>query len=499
MGLEHSVPPGLLESSLPIHRVSEVALIYCSLGLLLLSCVDQGYVGTAIKMAWFVSFILVCQINLGAAFGIYVASVAIYAVQLSNDFSSNFQRPDNLAMLIFLVFLFRAGIRTPLFSERRWLVMSVTLFLAYTLLQMIGLGVMTRGLFFFCMRMFVVPFGLFLLFWRARLSFRELRAFIGVMVVLGSYVALVSILERLNWYSVLLPTWIGDPTFNQTIADGRSGGPFLQSEWNGFALGLLFCFVFAKIYETPPNYRIGKYLLLGFFGVGIYVTYTRAAWLAVAVATLILVWQLPSAGRFRKMKRLAAASAVLALLAIFVLLPNGTARDRFQDSGTVFYRFNLWASGLEMASQRLIFGYGFGQFQRLVTEYKSTWPDVPDMQISGEGNVAHNTLMDILVEQGAFGLILYIALIWQIFRAGIRAGASIWPTYGAGWVLAFSAVYCINAMFVVAFEPTTNYVFFGTMGLIASLGSRIENARAVSVEKSVYRDASKWRCLPTAG
>ena len=478
-------------------RVCEFVVICCSLGLLLISCIDLGVLGKITILIWLGSLVLVSRVNLGAAFGIYVASVAIYAVRLFEGWGSIFQRPDNFALLIILFSLVMAGFRKPLPAQERLLAASILLFVAYILIQMVGFGFLTRSLFAFCMRMFGLPFTFFLLLWRAKPSHRELRGFSLVLMIFGSYIALVSILEVCGWHSILVPRWIGNPALNPALATGRAGGPFLQSEWNGFALSLLFCFPFVGIHKAIGILKVVRCLTLGLYATAIYLTYTRAAWIATTTATLIFFWQVPRPGTFQGFKR-AAGAFVVALLVALALMSGGTARTRVQDSGTIYYRFNLWAAGLEMASSRPLFGYGFGQFQHRVSEFKTDWATPDEIPITGEGNVAHNTLVNILVEQGIFGLALYMFIGWQIFSRALRAGATIWPVYGPGWVVAFCLAYFVNSLFVVAYEPTTNYIFYGMLGLLVGLRSRSELVLRFSQVKANPQLTSEWQYSPSA-
>ena len=64
----------------------------------------------------------------------------------------------------------------------------------------------------------------FLLFGASAFRPREIRAFVGTMAFLGIYASVISYLERLGWYALAFPPWIGNPAENVTIGIGRSGG-----------------------------------------------------------------------------------------------------------------------------------------------------------------------------------------------------------------------------------------------------------------------------------
>ena len=73
-------------------------VMYLSLVLLLISCVDDNFAGSVSKIVWLVSFVAISIINVGAALGVYIASAAIYSVRHYDGIGSVFQRPDNIAL-----------------------------------------------------------------------------------------------------------------------------------------------------------------------------------------------------------------------------------------------------------------------------------------------------------------------------------------------------------------------------------------------------------------
>src|ERR1700686_3007470 len=87
-----------------------------------------------------------------------------------------------------------------------------------------------------------------------KLRERELDALQIGMAVLGRYMGLVSILERIPAYDWILPPWVGDPSLvpfdpflEGWIGSGRSGGTLLQPAWNGLLLSLIFCILLLRI------------------------------------------------------------------------------------------------------------------------------------------------------------------------------------------------------------------------------------------------------------
>ena len=383
-------------------RVGEFVAICCSLGLLLISCIDLGVRGKITILIWLGSLVLVSRANLGAAFGIYVASVAIYAVRLFEGGVQYFSGRTISRCSIILFSLVMAGFRKPLPAQERLLAASILLFVAYILIHWWASGFPTRSLFAFCMRMFGLPFTFFLLLCRARPSYRELRGFSLVPMIFGSYIALVSILEVCGRHSILVPRWIGNRALNPALATGRAGGPFLQSEWNGFALSLLFCFPFVGIHKAIGILKVVRCLTLGLYATAIYLTYTRAAWIATTTATLLFL-QLPRPGTFQGLNGRRERSRWSCWSRLFHT--SGTARACSKTPVRSHYRFNLWAAGLEMASQPAVVRLRVRTSRIELTSSRRIGLLPDEIPITDEGNVANITLVNAPeVEQGIFGL-----------------------------------------------------------------------------------------------
>ena len=145
------------------------ALMYLSLALLLLSTIRDGPVGDAVTLLWLGSLAVLAFLNAGAAFGLYIAAVALYGILHFSGWGSIFERPDNYALPLVLGGLgWRTLTRRP---GRLWNRSTIVIgtFLAYGLLQGVWLGIMDRLTFAWYMRMFGLPLLMFLLLGRYRL------------------------------------------------------------------------------------------------------------------------------------------------------------------------------------------------------------------------------------------------------------------------------------------------------------------------------------------
>jgi O-antigen ligase len=452
-------------------NISNQVLIFVSLVLLLASSTDVGFVGIIAKFLWLLTLIIICTQDIGAAFAIYIVSVAIYNAYHVLSPSSLLDRLDNIGLVLFVIFaILRVKIKA--LNKTAFLSCLILMFVFSALIQARVGNYLEWYSFSQFLRMFGLPLICFVLLRLSSPSLREVRSFFMVIMILGAYMAVISIFEKLNLYSFIVPFWISEPSINVTIGSGRSGGPILQSEFNGFALGLIYCITLGEIYLRKNRIPIFKYLILVLCILGVYFTFTRAAWLAVLVASFFFLFLSSSSSFMKSFRFLASIPIAVVLLIMLFVFPSQLTKERASDTGTINYRINLWAAGLKMASRKPVFGHGISQFQVGAPDYQARLGFVPELFIPKMGTGAHNVFINILVEQGIFGLIIYILIIRQVFLLSKVSSDRIFSRFGASWISAFTIIYFINAQFVNIHEPTTNLIYFGTMGLIAGLKKR---------------------------
>jgi O-antigen ligase len=74
--------------------------------------------------------------------------------------------------------------------------------------------------------------------------------------------------------------------------------------------------------------------------------------------------------------------------------------------GSLGNRREIWLAGIHAFAQRPLTGYGSGRFLQAVT---------PELGLNA--NVAHNSYLSVLVEQGLPGLVLYLLMMFAVYRA----------------------------------------------------------------------------------
>ena len=445
----------------------EAAIAYASFILLLLSCTGESVAGNIGKLLWLSSVFMLTWLNIGAAVAIYISSLAIFSVAGSGH-GSVFDRPDSVALVIIILKSVLFGATSGVTRGKRRLVLILVSFCLVTLWQIQLFGNLSRhnvGLF---ARMFGLPLLFYVVLCRQAVGSSEVQGFLRITRLLGLYMAVVSILEAFDLYSVIIPSWIADARVNGTIGTGRAGGLLMQPEWNGLVLGLLACLELGRTFMIKSSSKPLAFMAMAVCLMGVSVTYTRGAWLGVVLAAPLLLRATVVYKRDKPGSVLLAMMVGLGLvLCLTAVLSSTMTQSRVGNEETVRYRFNVWASALEMVKSRPLLGFGFGRFRENVDDYPSPLHSGPS--IKWKGAVAHNTPISIIAEQGLIGFVLYLLTFVFIVRISKRSAGTVWPRGGPVWVLAFVLVYVVNIQFIVAHEPTSNLLFFGTMGIISGL------------------------------
>jgi O-antigen ligase len=186
--------------------------------------------------------------------------------------------------------------------------------------------------------------------------------------------------------------------------------------------------------------------------VALFLTFSRGAWLATAIALLVVAMPRAFSLAPRHQRRMIVASALIVPPLILVAGLLAQQVERFQSllstAGTGFLRLHLWTSALQMAMDHPLFGVGLDQFLYHYPMYLH-----PDAWREPNLSHPHNLVLDFWLRLGVLGL---GALAWAsivFVRSLIRGRAiareisssdptridRVWITYGiAGSAIAFA-------------------------------------------------------------
>ena len=188
---------------------------------------------------------------------------------------------------------------------------------------------------------------------------------------------------------------------------------------------ILLLFTFGSEYSTKMRF-ISAFFLLIFSG-GLFFSYTRAAWLSILLAAVVLVIYLLRI-------RLYTVLAIIAVMAsvffyyqsdILIALESGKHKNiknknfeqRIQSITNVTTdasnteRFNRWSSALRMFNEKPLVGWGPGTYQFQYAPFQiSSEKTIISTNFGDVGN-AHSEYLGPLAETGILGLLSVLAII----------------------------------------------------------------------------------------
>ena len=314
----------------------------------------------------------------------------------------------------------------------------------------------------------LVPFVLYHL---AGLVFDDaasLRRFETFALITLAYLSFTAIMSLAGISALIFPRYILDEGLG--IHADRARGPFLQAVANGVTLNLLGLIAL----DSFRRKRLRGVLALIFLTavpLALLATKTRAVWLSFA-ASFVMLFFTSSSLRLRR----ACLGLVLAVsIGVLVIFSFGTAGtsfdDRLEERGPVEFRLAVYQAGWEMFLDKPLAGWGAENMQPELAKRISDFHQ--------EAFFFHNTYLEIAVEHGILGLMLYLWMVVALFRLGRKPRNSalsphcsfldgpfrlLWPV--------LLGVYLLNASFVVMNYQFVNGLLFTIAGMLAAQNRR---------------------------
>ncbi|MFN2132900.1 MAG: O-antigen ligase family protein [Anaerolineae bacterium] len=237
-------------------------------------------------------------------------------------------------------------------------------------------------------------------------------------ILSGATVALVGIVQ---W-------WFGAPVPAGSV--GRVTGVYYSPNHLALFLERVWPLALALALQRGGSRKWVRWAwaAVGLIGTGLYLTYSRGAWLlAVPVALGVLGWT------YRRRLRwwmVAGTLIAVVLVASNVLVGRATTRAGLLDE----IRIPVWQSTLHMIADRPWLGVGLDGFRPLYPRYMQ-----PEAWTEPVLYHPHDEWLDAAVRTGLPGLALFAALVALCLRALIR-----WARGATGWQRAL-ATGCVAA------------------------------------------------------
>ncbi len=400
--------------------------------------------------------------------------LATLALMLFHPPDFNFHSVDRAAfgLLIFVVLLRVCALRDPLqFRSLVTCPMLALLLLAFCGVVSQPNDAETWSLF---AAKWLVPFALYRLAAYIFEDERSLLRFETFSLVVLAYLSLTAIFFMIDAKQFIFPRYILDESLGYH-AD-RARGPFLQAVANGVTLNLLGL-IALNSFRRKRLRGVLALLFLVALPLAIVATKTRAVWLSFALSILVLLLFSPSL-RLRRVCLCFVIAGILGLAWVVTFADHNTSLgDRLEERGPVMFRMAIYQAGWQMFLQKPFTGWGAADMQ---AELSKRISDFHQDQF-----FFHNTYLEILVQYGLVGLLLYLWLVVDLFKLGRKQNQSflhrdsdlldaqfrkLWPV--------LLSVYLLNGSFVVMNYQFVNGFMFTVAGLLLAQNRRLEAAES---------------------
>ena len=322
---------------------------------------------------------------------------------------------------------------------------------------------------------FWMPAAAYLVLRCANFSERDWKIMLASLSCFGVYLAVTGIAEVYGQWWAVFPRYISDPTLGAHF--GRARGPALNSVSLGMFLAVCFWAAWLLWSRVGRFWQIVLPVAMGLMCVGLYFTYTRSGWLALA-ATLaaIPLLHLPRSWR----PALWTGTLVAGFLgAVFVggkLIHMNRHDVNGAASHSVYQRESFLLVSMRMFADHPLTGCGFGRFYDRKLPYLSDRSQQLELE-SIRALDHHNAFLSLLTETGLVGMSLFIGLLVAWSRTAWRLarddGRESWERTQGLFALAVLAIYATNAMFHdLTLLPSEQWLLFLAAGAAVSLQSK---------------------------
>jgi O-antigen ligase len=271
---------------------------------------------------------------------------------------------------------------------------------------------------------YLVPAFLYCILRNIKPNARWVGSALAVFLIFGLYLSATAILEITKQWSLVFPSFIGDPKLG--IHFGRARGPML----NSVRLGMCLCACLAAlwtflVWQRPKHVStwIVASTLTPLLMAAIALTYTRSIWMAaIAIVVIMLLTMLQGKTRLTAVGGLVFGAVLAALIAG----PNLIAFKREYSAAETLESTKMRGAfayvSWKMFEDRPLIGYGFNQFQ----VYNRPYLDdrTTDIRLESiRGYVHHNSYLSLLVDLGLVGAVLFALAsaammrgVWTLMR-----------------------------------------------------------------------------------
>jgi O-antigen ligase len=346
---------------------------------------------------------------------------------------------------------------------------------------------------------YLIPAFLFCLIRHTEIKPRVIWPAVTVILLFGVYLSLTAILEITKQWSLVFPSFIGDPKLG--IHFGRARGPMLQSVRLGMCLNLCLAILWTFPIWLFARERWAWLMALSLtplFVLAILLTYTRSIWMGMGAIVIILL----STMLHGKTRTLTLGSLLLfGAVGGLVIGPSLVAFKReYSEAETLestrmrgAFAYVSW----KMFQDSPIVGFGFNQFQVHNRPYLDDRTTNIRLE-SIRGYVHHNSYLSLVVDLGLIGATLYLIAALSLMRncwvVWVHPLAS--PYARSASVLSFCvvAVHAIQMAFhEVSFSSIENSILMMALGM-----SQVYRDELVGQTERQLAESQAWTSEPAS-
>jgi len=257
----------------------------------------------------------------------------------------------------------------------------------------------------------IVPATLFMMSRRLIYDRRSMTVLSVFFLIIGAYLGFTGVCEHYHLDAFVFPKVILDPAYG--IHFDRVRGPFGQAAVMGGALLVIGLWILW--FHTAFRKRWVTWLVFLPMLASTYWTNTRGVWLQAATSIGILAI-------FRNPLRKPIRVLILLLVVVYF---SGVA-SKFSAYQTTLFgqrheqvddRINIFHASWRMFLERPVFGFGYGNFLKYCGDY---FEQLPGVELRGQGEGEHNTILGLMCETGIVGTIPYCLIYFMFFRTCYR-------------------------------------------------------------------------------
>lgn len=323
------------------------------------------------------------------------------------------------------------------------------------------------------------------------------RLFQGVLFLVITY-SVVADRQKLWWlmmafvggslFAVVLG-FFGSYSASASVNDARLSGGF--DDPNELAAvvvpSIVFCaYAFAALGDRRVRWILPP--VAAILGVALLRTDSQAGLVALIAALLL---GLVFSGDLRRRATAAVACLVVAGTLFYTLVTAPVAFQTILSADNTSNRKSLWAVAGSIVSDHPLLGVGAGNFSTVEPFYTVRAINLPRVDLVSEGELVHNSYLQVLAELGIVGLVAFVGVILSTLVVGVRAIRALERSGDVeGERLARAVVIGATAMLVAYFFATNQYekqlwLMLGASAALASVARASRLARRPTRPRSV--------------